>query len=79
MTTVTVDDALRARLNGLGAEVELRSESGQPLGYFVPAELYLLFLYARARKQLSDDEIEQLRRQSGGRPLADILKDLGAA
>ena len=79
MSKVIVDDELRAKLNGLSAEVELCDAGGRPLGYVVTPEEYRKLLYLRAASRHTDEEVERLRQQTGGRPLADIWKDLGAA
>jgi hypothetical protein len=79
MSKVIVDDELRAKLNGLNADVELCDPAGRPLGYVVTPEEYRKLLYLRAAGRHTDDDVERLRQQTGGRPLADIWKDLGAA
>jgi hypothetical protein len=79
MNKVVVDDELRAKLNGLKPGAEFCDTSGQALGYFITPDDYRKLLYALAREDVTDAEIEELRQQTGGRKLADILKDLGAA
>jgi hypothetical protein len=79
MSKVIVDDDLRAKLNGLAGDTELCDSTGRALGYVISPDEYRRLLYARAKDQVSDEEIERLRQQSGGRKLVDILKDLGAA
>jgi len=79
MSKVIVDDELRAKLNGLNADTVFCDPSGQPLGYFVSPEEYRRFQYALALGRHSDEDVERLRQLTGGRPLADIWKDLGAA
>jgi hypothetical protein len=76
MTTVIVDDALRQKLNGLIAEIELRDESGKIVGHVLPAERYTSLLYAWAKNRLSDDELTRRSQEPGGRSLAEILADL---
>ena len=79
MTKVILDDELRAKLNGLSKDTVFCDPSGEPLGYFVSPDEYLRLRYAQALRHHTDEEIQRLRKQSGGRSLADILKDLGAA
>ena len=79
MTKMTVDDALRAKLNGLSVALELCDQSGQTLGHFLPRDAYLRLLYARARAQITDEEIEAARQQTGGRPLREIWQRLGVS
>jgi hypothetical protein len=76
MTTVLLDDALRQKLNGLKAEIELRDESGTIVGHVLPAEKYQSLLYAWAKNRLSDDELKRRSEEPGGRSLAEILAKL---
>lgn len=75
MQKVTLDPSLGAQFNGLKSEVELCDETGRTVGYFLPANWHQA-LYAWANAQVSDEELETARRQTGGRPLADILARL---
>jgi hypothetical protein len=77
MTRVIVDAALRDKLQNTNNLVELCDESGKTLGFFtqtLPAHIPPAW-----RSPFSDDEIQKRRQERGGRPLADILKDLGAS
>lgn len=78
MSKVIVDDALKSQLQGLESATEFCSPEGRPLGYFVTVAEYMDLLYARARERFTPDQIEQLRRQEGGRTLAEIMRDLEA-
>lgn len=79
MIRVTLDEALRSKLNGLNDQVEVCDEAGRTLGHFLPADLYHEMMYAWLKTQTPDEEIERLRQQTGGRPLAEIWKTLGRA
>jgi hypothetical protein len=79
MSKVIVDDELRAKLNGLNADTVFCDLNGQPLGYFVSPDEFRRLQFARAAARHTDAEVEQLRQQTGGRPLREIWKDLGAA
>jgi hypothetical protein len=76
MLKVILDASTRAKLHNLDDLLELQDESGQVLGHFLP-------LNHRANgsglpaSPHSDEEIELLRQQKGGRPLAEIWKTLG--
>jgi hypothetical protein len=76
MNKVIVDDALRCKLNGLDSDVEFCDEAGRTLGHYVPEDFYNKLMYAWLKAQISDDEVERLRKQTGGRPLAEIWKRL---
>lgn len=73
MQKLTLDSTLRARLNGLNAEVEVCDEAGHTVGYFLPADYHRQLLYAWAKAQVSPAELEEARKQSGGRSLKEIV------
>jgi hypothetical protein len=77
MPKVVVDDALRSRLNGLNAEVQLCDEAGQTVGHYVPARLYREMLDAWTKALFTDEELRQADRETGGRLLAEIWKSIG--
>ena len=71
MTKVVLDAAVLAKLGNLEDLVEFCDESGRTIGYFRPVVWSLKDL-----SPFSDEEVEELRKQTGGRPLKDILADL---
>ena len=75
MTRVVVDQSWMATLGGLSGEVELCQENGQTIGFFLPAASREK-VYAWAKGRFSREELDQAAHETGGRPLADILKDL---
>jgi hypothetical protein len=77
MTRVTVDDSLRARLNGLDQQIELCDESGKTVGHFLPAALYHKLLYASDHCPYTEEELRQHMQEPGGRTLAEIWQRLG--
>src|SRR5437016_3741662 len=77
MNKIILDDALRSKLNGLTAEVQVCDESGQPVGQFLPQATYLKLMYAWLNAQVTDEELDEVSRQPGGRTLAEIWKSLG--
>jgi hypothetical protein len=77
MTKVTIDSALRAKLNGLNEQIALCDESGKQLGHFLPADLYRDLLNAWADAAFTDEELARADRETGGRPLSEIWKSLG--
>ena len=56
--------------------VELRDEQGELVGYFVPPPLHRELILAWSRAHVSDDELEEARREPAGRPLSEIFSDL---
>ncbi len=79
MKKVTLDSALQSKLNGLGEELEVCDEAGKTLGHFLPAELYRKLIYAavEAACPFDQEELEKRRHEGGGKPLAEIWKNLG--
>jgi hypothetical protein len=73
MNRVTVEDSLRNQLLGLAAPVEVVDETGRPLGHFVPR----ISMSAPDDCPYSLDQLDAMRSESGGRPLAEIWKSLG--
>jgi hypothetical protein len=76
MSKLVLDPELRAKLNGLNEEVEVLDEKGKVAGHFLPTSIYHKLVYACANAQITDQELEQISREPGGRPLAEIWKDL---
>jgi hypothetical protein len=76
MTQVVVDPTLRAKLNGFADKVELVDESGETLGYCLPAAEYNRLLYASIKVPFTDEDIERRMQEKGGRSLAEIMADL---
>ena len=79
MQEVVLDEPTRSKLHDLSEVLELRDESGRLLGHFLPASDPKRATPNGRDCPYTDEEIEQLRRQSGGRPLAKIWKRLGRA
>lgn len=77
MGKVILDESLKSRLNGLDKQLEFCDETGRTLGQFLPQELYSDLLVGWSKTWISDEELERLQQETGGRPLADIWKDLG--
>lgn len=78
MNKVVVDSALLPKLGNLASRIEFCDVAGRTLGYFVPASEEGDLLYAWARGEFTDDEVNRARGQSGGLSLSEILADLGA-
>jgi hypothetical protein len=81
MSRVILDSYLKARLNGLNEKLEICDADGRTLGHFLPEDVYRRLLYAAVEAACPHDreEQERRRRETGGRPLADFWKDLGAS
>jgi hypothetical protein len=71
MDKLTVDRSLLEKLVKLNHGVELCDESGQTVGWFQPVAARLHY-----ECPLSDEQLDQIEKQGGGRPLDDVLADL---
>jgi hypothetical protein len=76
MDRVILDSSIRVRLGNLQSRLEFCDESGEVLGYFVPASERQPLLSAWARGEFTDEEIERARREPGGFSLAEVLAGL---
>lgn len=74
MNKIVVDEELRKKLHNLTESLELCDEQGNVLGYVTPVVDYSL--YEDAIPQISEEELQRRESEEGGRPLADILRDL---
>ena len=79
MSRVLLDPQLQAKLNGLNEHLELCDANGRTVGHFLPDALYRKMLYQIAEAACPDspEELARMEREAGGRPLADIWRDLG--
>jgi hypothetical protein len=62
MGTVTLDDTLRAKLNGLNEHLEVRTPDGVLVGHFLPAEAYRRMQYEWAKAEFAREEAEEAAR-----------------
>lgn len=74
MQQLVLDKATRSRWPDWRELVQFRDETGTVIGHFVPSQS----VSPRRECPYSDEEIEELRHQTGGRSLAEILSDLGS-
>jgi hypothetical protein len=63
VTTLILDDDLKAKLDGLTRRVEVRDETGKTVGWFVPEEEERLRRqYAEAKEAFAREEAEEAAR-----------------
>lgn len=74
MTRITVDRETLSRLGPLDQPIEFCDETGHTLGFFRP--LPDREAYRDLQPLISREEIDRRKKEQGGRPLADILRDL---
>ncbi len=73
MTFVTVDAATQAKFSG-DEPLIVCGENGKVLGYFNPKVPPGVI-----KSPISDEELKVLSQQTGGSPLSEVLKRIGAA
>ncbi len=78
MVKIKVEKSLRDQLAVAGDLVELCDTSGRTLGHFVPIRSPQEGIDS-VDCPYSDEELARMRREAGGRPLAEIWKALGRA
>lgn len=76
MSHITLDQWLRAKICDLDEQVAICDETGRTVGYYVPAQWHREMVYAWAKQQFTDEELEMARKQTGSRPLQEVLADL---
>jgi len=76
MHKVTLDQSTLAKLGNLDQQLEICNETGQTLGYYLPASEDDPSLYQWAKTQITDEELERRRREPGGKTTAEILQRL---
>jgi hypothetical protein len=73
MPSIVLDSQTAEKLRVAGQRIELRDANGKKLGYFLPSTDPAIKAFDCP---FSDEEIEKLRQQSGGRSLEEIMNDL---
>jgi hypothetical protein len=74
MTKVTIDADTVAKLKDVREMVELRDETGKVVGHFLPGPPR--DEHGKIIVPFSEEELDEMAEQKGGRPLKDILADL---
>jgi hypothetical protein len=74
MSKIILDQALRAKLNGLNEQMEICDESGKTLGHFLPVEVYRKLVVSKLQIPFSEAEIERRRRETDGCSLEEFWK-----
>jgi hypothetical protein len=80
VATIILDPDLKAKLNGLTEQVEVRDANGHTVGHFVPASLYQELVQAWAKTHFTDQaELERARqevREEGGLATSEAVAHL---
>ena len=85
MGTVTLDDALRAKLNGLNEHLEVRTPDGTLVGHFLTDAAYRQMQYEWAKAEFARQDAEDAARGvvrkwdgTNGRTTAQVVASLRA-
>jgi hypothetical protein len=76
MSQVQVETSLADMLRKQPSGTELVDAEGRVIGYFMPSSLSLRELYDQAWDQFDQRDFDAALAEGGGRPLAEILRDL---
>ena len=76
MNAVIFDQATIEKLRDAMETIEVRDDSGKVIGHFIPQGSEIRDSDA-GEFPYSDEEVQLLRQQTGGRPLNEIWKSLG--
>ena len=76
MTTITVTPDLLKMLKGLVGPLEFRDQDGNLLGAFHPVGEKPTYEQIMATCPYTEEELDEAAKQTGGRILSEILKDL---
>ena len=77
MTGIVLDDALRAKLNGLNTIVPVKDEAGHFIGRFLPEAMFLRLFEAWADSEVTDAELDAASedyRRRGGLSTAEAIR-----
>jgi hypothetical protein len=74
---VLVDNEVSGRLGAVRESVELRDAEGRVYGYFHPVTRPIIVNDPSLKSPFSKEELARRAAEPGGRPLAEIWKDLG--
>ena len=55
MSRITLDDALKSRLNGMNETMDVCDETGKVVGHFLPDDVYRKLIYAWANAEFDKD------------------------
>ena len=76
MTVLIADASLPDRLKALKEPARVVDDTGRTIGVFQPFEVAPPGV-AAARSPYTVEQLQELRQQAGGLPLAEVLKQLG--
>jgi hypothetical protein len=79
MPAITLDQELRAKLNGLNEVMPVQDETGRTIGHFVPDDLFKKMLQKSVSIPYSEEELKRRDQEVGTYTLQEIWKELGVS
>ena len=76
MTKVQVDPVLSSKLHNLNEGLELCDESGRTVGYFLTVADYENIFYEMAKSFATEEELDRISQEPGGKTTAEVLASL---
>ena len=76
MQRMVLDSSFRDLLVKAGGHLQLCDDVGQIIGYFVPVSEHDTAVYKWVREQITDDELQRRKEESGALSTADVLSRL---
>jgi 3-hydroxyacyl-CoA dehydrogenase len=73
MGKLVLDKAMQSKLATVSGVAELCDEQGRTVGYYVSAEVYQQFPRVRIMPEITDEELEEARREEGGVTTEELL------
>ena len=77
MSQVIVDDTMRARFDSYKTPVDICDRTGRVLGKFVPAQSPEKISAPADGCPYTEEQLDTMRKETGGRSLSEIWKSLG--
>jgi hypothetical protein len=76
MSQIVLDEGQLAAANGLRSTVEVTDAKGEFVGYLISKKQLDKYMYAWAREEISDEELEKLAQEDGEIPHEEVMKHL---
>lgn len=79
MRKVILDENISEQLRNSKGYAELHNSAGDRIGYFLPPSAFVKVMYAWAKQDITDEEVEAAERdfeQNGGLTTSEVLEHL---
>jgi hypothetical protein len=76
MSQIVLDEAETAKVNGLRSPIQVCDASGNLIGYLVSKEKFEKFVYAWAKQEVSEEQLERAKQDTEEYALQEVLDRL---